>query len=112
MNQTTHTLEQTQPSRIRPARFVHVVYRTHRFDDMIAWYQKVLGAKVRHYNPVIAFVTYDEEHHRIALLNLGIIKGESDERAPRGKPGMDHVAYGYRSLTELLQQSAAAHCKN
>ena len=31
-------------SRIRPAKFVHVVYRTHRYDEMIAWYQKVFDA--------------------------------------------------------------------
>ena len=30
--------------------------------------------------------------------------GESDARTPRGQPGVDHVAYGYRSLTELLDK--------
>jgi hypothetical protein len=37
--------------RIRPLKFVHIVYRTYRFDEMVAWYQKVLGAKVQHYDP-------------------------------------------------------------
>jgi catechol-2,3-dioxygenase len=87
---------------IRPTTFAHIVYRTYRFQDMLAWYVDVFGGKVQYQSPVIAFVTYDDEHHRVAFLNLGIIKGESDARAPRGQPGMDHVAYGYRSLTELL----------
>lgn len=89
---------------IRPKTFAHIVYRTYRFQQMLDWYQRVFGAKIQYQSPVIAFVTYDEEHHRVALLNLGIIKGESDARAPRGEPGMDHVAYGYRSLTELMDK--------
>lgn len=91
-------------SAIRPKTFAHIVYRTYRFDEMLDWYVKVFAGKVQYQSPVIAFVTYDEEHHRVALLNLGIVKGESDARVPRGQPGVDHVAYGYRSLTELLDK--------
>ncbi|MDM0044422.1 VOC family protein [Variovorax dokdonensis] len=91
---------------IRPKSFAHVVYRTYQFQEMLDWYVRVFGGKVQYQNPVIAFVTYDDEHHRVALLNLGIVKGESDARAPRGQPGMDHVAYGYRSLTELMDKYA------
>ncbi len=90
------------PDTIRPRTFAHIVYRTYRFAQMLDWYVLVFDGKVQYQNPVIAFVTYDDEHHRVALLNLGIIKGESDARVPRGQPGVDHVAYGYRSLTELL----------
>jgi catechol-2,3-dioxygenase len=89
---------------IRPKTFAHVVYRTYRFEQMLDWYVKVFGGKVQYQSPVIAFVTYDDEHHRVALLNLGIVVGESDARTPRGQPGVDHVAYGYRSLTELLDK--------
>jgi len=53
---------------------------------------------------VIAFVTYDDEHHRVALLKLGIIKGASDAHVPRGQPGVDHVAYDYGSLSVLLDK--------
>ncbi len=89
---------------IRPKSFAHIVYRTYQFQQMLDWYVKVFNGKVQYQSPVIAFVTYDEEHHRVALLNMGIIKGESKLRAPRGQPGMDHVAYGYRSLSELLDK--------
>ena len=89
---------------IQPKTFAHVVYRTYRFQEMLDWYVKVFGGKIQYQNPVIAFVTYDEEHHRVALLNLAIVKGESQARTPRGQPGMDHVAYGYRSLRELLDK--------
>ncbi|MBC7482223.1 MAG: VOC family protein [Rhizobacter sp.] len=89
---------------IRPKSFAHVVYRTYRFQEMLDWYVKVFCGKVQYQSPVIAFVTYDDEHHRVALLNLGIIVGPSEARAPRQQPGVDHVAYGYRSLTELLDK--------
>jgi catechol-2,3-dioxygenase len=87
---------------IRPKTFAHVVYRTYQFQEMLAWYVKVFCGKVQYQNEVIAFMTYDDEHHRVALLNMGLIKGESDARSPRGQPGLDHVAYGYSSLADLL----------
>ncbi|EJE51833.1 putative ring-cleavage extradiol dioxygenase [Acidovorax sp. CF316] len=91
---------------IRPQSFAHVVYRTYQFQRMLDWYVAVFNGEVQYQSPVIAFVTYDHEHHRVALLNLGIIKGEGESgaRSPRGQPGMDHVAYGYRDLTELLDK--------
>ena len=60
-------------SRIRPSRFVHVVYRTRRFDEMIAWYQAVFDCKVQYQNPALAFLTYDDEHHRVALINMAAV---------------------------------------
>lgn len=91
-------------TKIRPKSFAHVVYRTYRFQEMLDWYVKVFDGHVQYQSPVIAFVTYDHEHHRVALLNMGIVKGESSARSPRGQPGMDHVAYGYASLTELMDK--------
>lgn len=91
--------------RISPAKFVHVVYRTYRFDEMVRWYQNVLGAKVQHYNPAIAFVTYDDEHHRVAFLNLSIF--EPNGPKTRGDlVGVDHVAYTYPSLRDLAENYA------
>ena len=65
--------------RIRPARFVHVVYRTRQFDKMIAWYQAVFDCKVQYQNPVLAFLTYDDEHHRVAIINLAAVQPDSPE---------------------------------
>lgn len=97
---------------IRPTSFAHIVYRTYRFQQMLDWYVQVFDGTVQYQNPVIAFVTYDQEHHRVALLNLGIIKGESEARAPRGQPGVDHVAYGYRNLTELMAKYEELKARN
>jgi catechol-2,3-dioxygenase len=92
--------------RIRPARFVHVVYRTRQFDKMIAWYQVVFDCKVQYQNPVLAFLTYDDEHHRVAIINLAAVQPDSGKDERRGVIGVDHVAYTYSSVEDLLENYA------
>ena len=93
-------------SRIRPAKFVHVVYRTRRFEEMLRWYQTVFDAKVQHQNPALAFLTYDGEHHRFALANLDLLQPGGTETDRRGVIGVDHVAYTYNSLNDLFENYA------
>jgi len=93
-------------SRIRPAKFVHVVYRTRRFNQMLGWYQAVFDAKIQHQNPALAFLTYDGEHHRFAFANLDILQPEGTEADRRGMIGVDHVAYTYASLKDLFENYA------
>jgi catechol-2,3-dioxygenase len=91
---------------IHPMKFVHVVYRTRRFEQMVRWYQIVFDAKVQYQSPALAFLTYDGEHHRFAFANLDILKPETTERDRRGLIGVDHVAYTYASLKDLLENYA------
>ena len=93
-------------SRVRPAKFVHVVYRTRRFEQMVRWYQTVFDAKVQHQNPALAFLTYDDEHHRFAFVNLDVIQPGGTEADRRGVIGVDHVAYTYASLDDLFENYA------
>jgi catechol-2,3-dioxygenase len=93
--------------RIRPAHFVHVVYRTRRFAEMIRWYETALGATVRAQNPALAFLSYDAEHHRVALLNLDAVHPDTAHDGARGAVGVDHVAYTYASAHDLLENYAA-----
>lgn len=93
-------------SRIRPSRFVHVVYRTRQFDRMIQWYRDVFDCRVQYRNPVLAFLTYDDEHHRVALVNLSAVKPEADAGERRGVIGVDHVAYTYDSVEDLVENYA------
>lgn len=88
---------------IRPEKFVHVVYRTRRFEAMLAWYAAVFDAQVRHQNPALAFLSYDEEHHRFAFINLEILQPEGSDIDRVGAIGVDHVAYTYGSLTTLFE---------
>jgi len=90
-------------ARVHPAKFVHVVYRTRRFEQMVRWYQTVFDAKVQHQNPALAFLTYDDEHHRFAFVNLDVIQPGGTESDRRGLIGVDHVAYTYASLDDLFE---------
>ena len=89
--------------RIHPSKFAHVVYRTRRFQEMLDWYKLVFGAQVQLENPALAFLTYDDEHHRFAFANLDVLRPEGGEGDERGMIGVDHVAYTYASLEDLLE---------
>lgn len=90
-------------STIRPAKFAHVVYRTRRFEEMMRWYETVFGARVQYQNPGLAFLTYDEEHHRFAFANMSLFQPEGTETQRQGAIGVDHVAYTYSSIRDLLE---------
>lgn len=82
---------------ISPSRLAHIVLRTSRLKEMIAWYRLALNATIAFENEEIAFLAYDEEHHRIAFVNiLGLAP------QPAGIVGLHHVAFTYNSLEELL----------
>lgn len=89
-------------TRIRPQKLAHVVYRTRRFDEMLEWYQFVFDARVQYQNPALAFLTYDDEHHRFAFANLDVIQPGNTETGQQGMIGVDHVAYTYGSLEDLF----------
>jgi catechol-2,3-dioxygenase len=85
-------------AQVRP-RFAHVVLQTNRLVRMRDWYREVLGAHVVFENPGMCFLTFDEEHHRLALV------------APPGEPfvertpltvGLQHSAFTFPGLPELL----------
>lgn len=83
---------------LKPEKLAHVVRRTSRFTDMVAWYCTVLGAEVVHSDGQLAFLTYDDEHHRIAIVG---IPGLEDQ--PTMAAGTDHIAFTYADLGDLLQ---------
>jgi catechol-2,3-dioxygenase len=70
---------------------------------MLAWYQEVFDARVQQRNPVMAFLTYDDEHHRFALVNLSALQPDGADTEKQGLIGIDHVAYTYASLAELFE---------
>lgn len=91
---------------IAPTQLAHVVYRTRRFAQMLAWYGTVFGAKVQYQNPALAFLTFDHEHHRFAFADLDVIRPETCNSDDRGMIGVDHVAWDMPSLTALLENYA------
>jgi len=87
----------TNRGRVTPVQLAHIVRRTSRFDEMLKWYQTVLGAEIAHADGMLAFLTYDDEHHRIAIAR---IPGLADQ--PPMAAGTDHVAFTYADLGDLL----------
>ncbi len=89
---------------VAPSKFAHVVYYTHRYEEMIDWYQKVFEARVQHRDDNLAFLTYDDEHHRFAFRNLGPMPDPEPTTRSGNEPGVAHVAYTWRNLAELVDQ--------
>jgi len=83
--------------RITPQKFAHVVLKTANFDAVIAWYATVLQAEVAMRTDFIAFLTYDDEHHRVAVINAPGSPAANDAAA-----GVHHIAYTYAGMGELL----------
>jgi catechol 2,3-dioxygenase-like lactoylglutathione lyase family enzyme len=83
--------------RVAPAKFAHAVLATKQFQPMVEWYCTVLSAEVVHQNAMLAFLTYDDEHHRIAIAAM---PGLADKA--RHSVGLDHLAYTYANLGDLV----------
>ena len=69
---------------------------------MVRWYETVFDARVQYQNQALAFLTFDNEHHRFAFVNLSILQPSGTEVDRQGAIGVDHVGYTYASLIDLL----------
>ncbi len=94
---------------VTPKALAHVVYRTRRFTEMLDWYRTVFGARVQHQNPAMAFLTFDDEHHRFALLDLSVVDPDGSEPDTKTWVGVDHLAWTLDSLEDLFKNYA--ECK-
>jgi len=83
--------------RVAPVTFAHIVLRTGHKEAMVEWYRTVLEAEVALANPLLTFLTFDDEHHRIAILGMPGL-------APATQPaaGLEHFAFTYASLGDLF----------
>lgn len=83
--------------KIAPAKLAHVVIRTSQYEEMIKWYQTVLEAEIVLGTPMVTFMTYDEEHHRIAIANMPGL-----QPPPPQTTGVEHCAFTYGTLDDLF----------
>ena len=67
----------------------HVGIRTTRFVAMLAWYETFLEAKVLFRNEVAAFLTFDDEHHRLVLWT-----DPATVERPADVAGIEHICLG------------------
>ena len=106
--------ESTAPDPLGPhtIKFAHVVLRTGRFREMLSWWQTVLEAEARFENEFIAFLSYDDEHHRIALIAIPVSVGLA--RGARGARGSPHwlrsaIVFGAGAWVVALGYFMVAH---
>jgi catechol-2,3-dioxygenase len=79
-----------------PKKLSHIVLQTNRRREMIDWYCTVLGAEILYEAERISFISYDDEHHRVAFLDPGPLT----ERQPNAA-GLNHVAFTFAGLDDL-----------
>jgi catechol 2,3-dioxygenase-like lactoylglutathione lyase family enzyme len=82
---------------ISPARLARVVLRTSQFEAIVTWYTTVLGARTAFSNGSIAMLYYDDEHHRLAVMNVPDLSPQSEANA-----GVCHFTFTYASLQDLV----------
>ncbi|KAK1621794.1 glyoxalase/Bleomycin resistance protein/Dioxygenase [Colletotrichum phormii] len=86
----------------KPSELAHLVLRTANPDKLISFYQTFLNAKITASSPLITFLTWDHEHHRLAILNDPTAVPRQDNAV-----GVDHFALTFDSLGDLLQSYKA-----
>lgn len=79
-------------------KLAHIVLMTGQLPEMRDWYSRVLGAHVVYENPGLCFLTFDDEHHRIAFVSPPV---PLSPRTPL-TACMHHSAYTFPSLADLL----------
>ncbi len=85
--------------RVAPAKLAHLVLRTQpeRVAALADWYGTVLEAEPMCDAGQIVFLTYDQEHHRIAIIGMPGLKDHAD-----GHVGLHHMAFTYGGLGDLV----------
>jgi len=90
-----------------PTKLAHIVFQTNRMKEMREWYCAVLGGRVVYEDEHLSFVTYDDEHHRVAFLDFGPLAPTAEGKTELGvravdRPGVHHVAFTFGSMGDLL----------
>lgn len=80
-----------------PSKLAHIVLRTNNFKSMVDFYRIFLGAQVIYEDEILAFLSYDDEHHRIAIV---AVPGTQAKHAT--SCGLEHIAFTFDSLSDLL----------
>jgi catechol 2,3-dioxygenase-like lactoylglutathione lyase family enzyme len=80
-----------------PGKLAHFVLRTSRYRDVVDYYTSLLGAHAVFSNDMLTFLTYDDEHHRVAVVNMPGLRDQEP-----GVAGVHHVAFTYQSLADLI----------
>ncbi|MDX6740040.1 VOC family protein [Actinocorallia sp. A-T 12471] len=84
-------------------RLAHIVLQTSRPQEMAEWYCTLLEGHVVYAGHGLTFLTFDEEHHRIAF----IAPPEALREKDKGAAGLHHTAFTFADLDDLLARHRA-----
>lgn len=79
-----------------PTSLAHVVLRTANYEPMVKFWLTFLGAELSHKDDHIAFLRYDFEHHRIAIIAVP----NTGPKVPTSA-GLEHIAFTFDTLDDL-----------
>ena len=79
--------------------FHHVTLKTTRLQEMVAWYQTVVGVEVQFQDANNAWTTNDEANHRLAFLTVDGLEDDPDKVTHNG---LHHTAFEYDSFSDLM----------
>jgi catechol-2,3-dioxygenase len=82
----------------RPKKLSHIFFRTSRLDEMVDWYVSATGSRIVFRSPKLCLLTFDDEHHRLGILQVPDMEPQSQQTA-----GFEHVGFSFATLYELLE---------
>jgi catechol 2,3-dioxygenase-like lactoylglutathione lyase family enzyme len=93
---TRRRLPDATVTAVRPVKLGHVVLRVSNLKRSREWYLRVLEGSPAFENDMLCFLTYDDEHHRIGLVERpGLGSDDAQQR-------LEHISFTYESLGDLL----------
>jgi len=84
-------------SPVSPCQLAHLVLRTPHYKEMCDFYKLLLNARAGFANDLANFLRYDEEHHRVVIVNAPHLPLVTTPSA-----GLAHFSFTYRTLGEVL----------
>ncbi|KAI0018574.1 Glyoxalase/Bleomycin resistance protein/Dihydroxybiphenyl dioxygenase [Xylariomycetidae sp. FL0641] len=90
----------TSPTKVlSPAALAHAVLKTPNLDKMVDYYVAFLGARIAFRVPgAMAFLSYDSEHHRLALVASS---GPQPSQQVPASTGLHHLSFSFETLQDL-----------
>lgn len=76
----------------------HYGLRTKQLPEMVDWYKKFLDAEIQHDMGFGAFMTFDDDHHRIVIFTTD----DTEDRAANSA-GVDHIGIGLPDFVSLVE---------
>jgi catechol 2,3-dioxygenase len=92
-------MKKTPRALTRKPNLHHVTFKTTRLDEMIAWYDAVVGCEPNFKMEAAAWTSNDSANHRIAFL---AVPGIKDDPEKVSRSGMHHTAFEFGTLHDLL----------